>query len=175
MLLLSDGITRLDILPTKPAGWDVGDGTVELPLSAFADAVDTCGQINKPDYHLGAGPSATVADQPLCEKGEGNAFGASTFTGTLSVLRQYDETGHIDPLTDTVYAVIGEKGARAWYAERTGPSAKTPLAVGDEGWIYEAESDEPSVPQDRSGYSKETIPLSVKGRRRFKVVAPAGP
>lgn len=171
MLLLSDGRIRLDILLTAPAGWNTGDGVLSLPLTAFEDAIDTCGQINKPDYNLNAGSSSTVPDQPLCEEGEGNALGASTYVGSVTALRQMTPAGQVDPLTDTVYAAIGEKGARAWYVERTGPKAKVALAVGDEGWIYEAESDEPQAPSDRQGYIKNVVPLSVKGRRRFKISA----
>lgn len=171
MLTLADGRTRLDILLTAPAGWNTGDGVLELELTAFADAIDTCGQVNKPDYQLGANASTTVSDKPLCEEGEGNALGASSYVGNVTVLRQLDSAGQVDDATDTVYAAIGEKGVMAWYAERVGPKATVPLAVGDEGWIYQAESDEPSIPTDRAGYVKETIPLSVKKRRRFRIVA----
>lgn len=171
MLTLADGRTRLDILLTAPDGWNTGDGVLELPLTAFSDAIDTCGQVNKPDYSLGAGTSSTVPDKPLCEEGEGNALGASSYTGMVTVLRQLDSGGQVDTATDTVYAAIGEKGVRAWYVERVGPKATVPLAAGDTGWIYEAESDEPSIPTDRAGYVKETIPLSVKKRRRFKISA----
>lgn len=174
MLLLSDGRTRVDIGLTAPDGWATGDDPIELSLADtwVTDLIDTCGQINKPDYNLTAGASATVPDQPLCEEGEGNALGASTYTGSITVLRQFDSsTSQIDAATDTVYAAIGEKGVMAYYVERTGPKAKVALAVGDQGWIYQAESDEPQSPQDRAGYVKEIIPLSVKGRRRFTVVA----
>lgn len=172
MLLLSDGRTRVDISLTPPPGWATGDDPIQVSLAGWGeDLIDTCGQINKPDYSLGAGTSSTVPDQPLCEEGEGNALGASTFTGSVTVLRQMTQAGQVDTATDTVYTAIGEKGVMAYYVERQGPKAKTPLAVGDAGWIYQAESDEPSTPTDRAGYIKETIPLSVKGRRRFVVVA----
>ena len=175
MLLLSDGRTRLDILVTKPAGWDTGSGELELPLTAFAAAIDTCGQINKPDYNLTAGASSTVPDQPLCEEGAGTAFGASTYSGSVTVLRQLTQAGAIDPASDTVYTAIGEKGAEAWYVERIGPKAKESLKAGAEGWIYHAVSDEPQTPQDRQGYIKEVIPLAIRSRRRFKIVAGGTP
>lgn len=173
MLLLSDGRTRLDISLTAPAGWDTGDDPIEISLADTwtAALIDTCGQINKPDYNLTAGDSATVPDQPLCEEGEGNALGASTFTGSLTVLRQMQPDGQVLTADDTVYTAIGEKGVMAYYVERTGPKAKVELAVGDQGWIYQAESDEPKSPGDRAGYIKEVIRLAVKGRRRFTVVA----
>lgn len=171
MLLLSDGRTRLDILLTAPTGWNTSSGEITLSLADLEDAIDTCGQVNKPDYNLTAGASATVPDQPLCEEGEGNALGASTFVGSITVLRQLTTAGQVDATSDTVYAAIGEKGARAWYVERVGPKAKEPLAAGDEGWIYEAVSDEPQTPQDRAGFIKNVIPLSVVGRRRFKITA----
>lgn len=173
MLLLSDGRTRLDIGLTAPAGWDTGDDPIELSLADVwvTDLIDTCGQINKPDYNLTAGDSVSVPDQPLCEEGEGNALGASTYEGSVTVLRSMTTDGQVDVATDTVYTAIGEKGVMAWYVERIGPKAKVPLAIGDQGLIYQAESDEPKTPSERTGYIKEAIRLSVKGRRRFTVVA----
>lgn len=174
MLLLSDGRTRLDIGLEAPEGWNTDADVIELTVADLSTLIDTCGQINKPDYRLSATGSDTVPDQPLCEEGNATAFGASNFEGTITVLRQYDTDEQIDPAKDTVFAAIGEKGVEAYYYEREGKKAKAPYAVGDEGFIYKALSDEPQKPSDRAGYIKHTIPLGVQARRRFKIVAPSG-
>lgn len=174
MLTLADGRTRVDISLTEPEGYREGEGPLEIALADTADLIDTCGQINKPDYRLSATASDTVPDQPLCQEGNAVTFGATNFEGTITVLRQTDEDGRIDPLTDTVYTAVGEKGARAWYLERIGPKATVALAVGDAGWIYEAISDAPQEPSDRAGYVKNVIPLGVQSRRQFVIVENGG-
>jgi hypothetical protein len=171
MLTLADGRTRVDMTLTEPDGYDVGDGPLEVPIADVAALIDTCGQINKPDFRMSATASDTVPDQALCEEGNGTAFGASNFEGTMTVLRQTDADGNPDPLLDTVYVAVGEKGTTAWYFVRKGPKAKVPLAVGDTGWIWEWSSDEPQEPTDQAGYIKNTIPLAFKSRRRFEIVA----
>lgn len=171
MLKLADGRTRVDITLTEPPGYSIGDDVLELALAQLTDLIDTSEQINKPDYRLSATGSATVPDQPLEKEGNATTFGASNYEGSLTVLRHLLATGQIDPAKDTVFTAIGEKGVLAYYFERIGPKATVPLAVGDEGWIYEAISDDPQEPSDRNGYVKNLIKLGVQSRRRFKIVA----
>lgn len=172
MLTLANGKRRVDVTATMPTGFNVGTGVFNVTLAALgtlvAGAVD---QINKPDLNLSASDSDTVADAPLSASGNGVTFGASNYEGNITVLRSLTSGGQVDPTTDTLYAVIGEKGARAWYIDRIGPVATAALAVGDTGWIYEAVSDEPKTPQEVSGYVKEPIKLGVQTRRRFKITA----
>lgn len=173
MLTLADGHIRVDITLTAPTGYLVGDfdDPLEVTLANLGTLIDTCEQINKPDYRLSATGSDTVADQPLCREGNATSFGASNYEGTITILRQLDASGHIDPAKDTVYTAVGEKGARAFYIERKGPKATVPLAIGDAGWIYEAISDEPQEPTDRAGFIKNILPLGIQSRRRFVIVA----
>lgn len=175
MPTLADGRTRVDVTLTMPTGYDIGDPTepLEISLTDLTGLIDATCQINKPDYRLSATGSDTVPDQPLCRSGNAVSFGASNYEGTITVLRELDEAGLVDPAKDTLYTAIGEKGVLAYYIERIGPKATVPLAVGHEGWIYEAVSDEPQEPSDRAGYVKNVIPLGVQSRRRFKVVAGA--
>lgn len=171
MLTLADGRLRVDITLTEPPGYSVGDDVLELTLADLTDLIDTAQQINKPDFRLSATGSETVPDQPLEKEGNATTFGASAYEGNVTVLRQVLATGQIDPSKDTVFTAIGEKGALAYYLQRIGPKATVPLAVGDEGWIYEAISDSPQEPTDRNGYVKNPITLGVQSRRRFKIIA----
>lgn len=176
MLTLASGRRRVDVTVTEPEGYSDGDPDLPLEITVadlasivfVADAVD---QINKPDLNLSASDSDTVPDAPLSSSGNAVTFGASNYEGSITNLRELDADGHVDPLKDTLNAAIGTKGDRAWYFDRFGPKATIPLGAGDEGWIYEAVSDEPKDPSDVSGYIKNVIKLGVQSRRRFKIVA----
>ncbi|GAA1992917.1 hypothetical protein GCM10009718_33300 [Isoptericola halotolerans] len=173
MLTLADGRTRVDVTLTMPEGYDEGDFAepLELTLTDLTALIDATCQINKPDYRLSASASDTVPDQPLCRSGNATTFGNSNYEGTVTVLRELDETGHVDAAEDTLFTAIGEKGVMAYFVERIGPKATVALAEGDEGWIYEALTDEPQEPSDRSGYVKNIVPLGIQSRRRFAIVA----
>lgn len=171
MLTLADGRTRVDVTLTKPTGYDDGDGVFEVTIAELGTLIDASDQINKPDYNLSPTASDTVPDQPLSREGNATTFGASNFAGSITVLRSLDADGQVDAATDTLYTAIGEKGVLAYYIERVGPKSGVALAVGDTGFIYEAISDEPQVPQDRAGYVKNVIPLGVQSRRAFSIVA----
>ena len=175
MLTLASGRRRVDVTVTMPDGYDTGEGVFEVTLADLGTLIaNTIDQINKPDLNLSADDSDTVPDAPLSTIGNAVTFGASNYSGSITVLRSLVEaTGLPDPTTDTLYAAIGEKGARAWYIDRIGPLATVALATGHEGWIYEAISDEPKTPQEVSGYVKEVIKLGIQTRRRFKIVAGA--
>ncbi len=171
LLTLADGRTRVDCTLTEPEGYGVGDGELEIALADFGTfIVDATKQINKPDYRLSATGSDTVPDAPLDKEGNATTFSASNYEGTVTILRKLAATGLPDT-DDTLYTAVGVKGVRAWWVERIGKKGTVPLAVDDEGWIYEAISDEPQSPTDQAGYIKNVVPLGVQSRRRFKIVA----
>lgn len=172
MLTLASGKRRVDVTATMPTGFHTGSGVFSVSLSALGTLVaNSIDQINKPDLNLTATDSDTVGDAPLSAVGNGQALGASNFEGNVTVLRQLTSAGLVDATNDTLYAVIGEKGALAWYIDRIGPWATVPLAVGHTGFIYEAYSDEVKTPSEMSGYIKEPIKLLVQTRRRFLITA----
>jgi hypothetical protein len=169
MLTLADGRERVDVSLTEPAGFSEGEGVLVIPTSALSNLINATPHINKPDLRLSATASDTVPDQPLHLSGNATTYGASNYEGSVTVLRQTDASGRIDSEEDELYAAIGEKGVRAWYFYRKGPVATVALATGDEGYIYEAISDEPQEPTDRAGYIKSVISLGIQGRRAFRI------
>lgn len=173
MLTLADGRRRIDITLTEPDGFSEGDGPLELTLADLGTLIAASPQLNKPDFNLTASGSDTVPDQPLDDEGNAKTWGASNYDGSATVLRSLLANGQIDPATDTLFAAIGAKGVRSWWVERIGPKAKVALDTADEGWIYEVISDEPQTPSEVSGYVKNTIPLGVQTRRRYKIIAGA--
>jgi len=173
MLTLADGRDRIVTVLTKPSGWDNGDDVLTVPLNTLTGtgAIVTSDYVSKSDSRLSATGSKTVEDSPLGHEGSAVVFGASQFEGQYSVFRYFDEDGKIDPNEDKLYAAVGTKGSRHWHFHRIGKKGTAPFVAGDEGWCYEAISDEPQNPSNRDSYIKETVPLGIQKRRKFKVTA----
>ena len=170
MLTLADGRNRVEYSLTMPAGYNIGDGPLTIQAADFTNLTD---DLNRAAFRMSAVGSDTVPDAPLSFAGNATTFGASNLEGSLEILRQLDADGKPDPATDTAFAAFGTKGVRAWFAHRVGRRGTVPLEEGDEGWLYEAVTDEPQEPTEYAGYVKNPVPLGMQSRRRFVVGAPA--
>ena len=166
MLTLADGRNRVEYSLTMPAGYNVGEGPLTISASDFTNLTE---DINRPTFRLSATGSDTVADAPLSFAGNAVTFGAGNLEGSIELLRQLDADGKPDPAKDTAFAALGAKGVRVWFAHRVGRKGTVPLEAGDEGWLYEAVTDEPQEPTEMAGYVKNLIPLGMQSRRRFVV------
>lgn len=153
---IADGRILLTALTVKPK--DPGKPTV----AELKAGKKISGRILKSDYALGAGGSQTITETELCNRGEGQAFGLSTYSGNLSVFRYFDDMGKAAVADDFAWEMMKEKGTQIWLAEREGPVESKEWEDGDEVSIYEVTTDDPQKPQDRfAGYIKRTIPLAV--------------
>lgn len=153
---IADGRILLTLLTVKPAKPDAP--TVQ---ELKAGKKISC-RIMKSDYQLGAAGSNTITETELCNRGEGQAFGLSTYSGSLSVFRYLDDAGVASQEDDFAWEALKEKGTQVWLVEREGPLESKEWAAGDEVSVYEVTTDDPQKPQDRfAGYIKRVIPLAV--------------
>ncbi|MGJ9505387.1 phage tail tube protein [Actinotignum schaalii] len=118
--------------------------------------------ILKSDYQLGATSQATVSETEICNPGEGNAPGAISYEGTITIPRYLDENGLPDAEADFAYELFRTPGTTLYLVEREGPLESAAVAQGQEYDCYEVVTMAPRKPSDRfSGYQKRTVPLSI--------------
>ena len=154
---LADQKIRLTFLTVKPA--DPRSPTV----AELTAGVDLSCSIMKSDFQLGATGDETISEATLCEPGQGNDMGATTFAGTMTVFRMLDDSGKAVLEEDVAYAALKAKGTKGWIVEREGPQYDVPWTAGDEVEVYEVTTGSVQKPSDRSaGYIKRTIPLGVQ-------------
>lgn len=166
---IADGRIRLTALTEAPAN------PAAPTLEELQAGKELSSRILKSDYSLGASGSQTITEVELCKRGEGQAFGLSAYSGTITVFRYLDGAGKAEVSEDYAWEIFKEKGSRAWLVEREGPEASAEWAEGDEISVYEVTSDDPQKPSDRfSGYIKRTIPLAVAAAYENVKVPAAG-
>ena len=165
---LADGRILLTALTTPPA--DINKITI---TELNAGKKISC-RILKSDYALGPSGSQTVPETELCKKGQGQAFGQSAYTGTITVFRYLDSEGIPETTDDEAFTLMREKGTELVLVEREGPDESKAWAASDEYCAYQVTTDDPQPPSDRtSGYIKRTIPLAVSNAALYKKVAAA--
>lgn len=175
MKLTASGRERLTFTQTAPAGFDGDDdGT---PLSVQLTTLTGAGAIVASDYtsesgtYLGATDSDTAKDTILGPGANIEAYGARNYTGKVSVLREYDADGSVDADKDVLFAAIGERDVQGYWWQRVGKRGTAPWAAGDVGIVYHATTDVPKQPEDRNGFLKSDIKLSILKARNFVLAA----
>ena len=162
---LADGRILLTALTTPPA--DINAITV----TELAAGKKVSCRIMKSDYSLGPSGSETVTEQEMCKKGQGQAFGQSAYSGSLSIFRYLDDEGVAVVEDDYAFDMFKEKGVEITLVEREGPDEAQAWAAGDEYCAYEVSPDDLQPPSDRfSGYIKRTVPLAVSNAALYKKV-----
>lgn len=166
---IADGHILLTALTTKPA--DPRNPTV---AELTAGQKISC-HILKSDYQLGATGQATVSEIEMCKTGEGQAPGAISRAGVLTIPRYLDpETGKPDAEADFVYEMFKTPGTTLYLYEREGPVESQEWAAGDVADYYEVGTLVPIKPSDRfTGYQKRTVNLAVADGIEGVVVAGA--
>ena len=141
-------------------------------LGAFVDG--SCA-IASSDSRISAAASATFSDPAVCDEIAVQVLGQSNYEGTVAAFRFWTEDGASDAgsdleVADNVYQMLKEKGTVLYIAIReTNKSSRDPVESGDEGDLYEVETDNPQRPSSREGYQKRIIPLSIRNHWRFTV------
>lgn len=154
--MIADGRIALWALTEKPAD-----------LKAVTVAEITAGkkiscQILKSDYQLGASGDSTITETALCVKGEGQALGATQYTGQVTVFRELDLEGKPVTEEDFAWDLFKERGTTLWLVEREGPLEDAEVAAGQEYSVYEVQTGTPQKPSNRTeGYIKRTVVLAV--------------
>lgn len=128
--------------------------------------------IMKSDYQLGASGDNMISEGALCEPGEGQALGSTTYSGNITVFRYYDEKGVPNPEEDWLFDMVREKGTTLYLVEREGPVETTAPSAGQEVSAYEVQTGTPQKPSNRTeGYIKRTISLAVLSAAENKAIA----
>ena len=154
---LADGKITLWGLTTEPANLK------NLKATDLASATKLSCSIMKSDYALGPTGSSTVNEVEMCVLGEGNAFGPSAASGSLTVFWYLNEDGTMTAADNAVWDLLKAKGTELILVEREGVVESTAAAAKQLVSIYRVTTDSPQPPSDRfSGYSKRTIPLAVQ-------------
>lgn len=167
MKTLADGRILLVALQTKPAN-------LKAPTVAeLAAGKKISCRVMKSDYALGAESDSQITEQEMCKKGEGNAPGPTSYAGSLTVFRYFDDAGKAVVADDFAWDLLKEKGTELVLVEREGPLESKPFEEGDEVSLYEVITNTPTKPSDRfAGYTKRTVTLSVSdAAENVKVVA----
>lgn len=154
---IADGRIALWALTEKPK--DLG----ALTTAELGEGKKISCAILKSDYQLGATGDNTITETALCMPGEGQALGAATYSGTVTVFRELDPaTGLADQTEDWAWDLFKERGTTLWLVEREGPLETAAPAEGQEYSIYEVQTGTPQKPSNRTeGYIKRTITLAV--------------
>ena len=167
--MLADGRLRLRLLSEKPA-----DPRAVTAAEANAGEKLEC-RILKSDYRLSPTASDTVPDTLLCAEGNAVTFGASNYEGSITPVRMLDEDGLADPDNDVAWDAAKKKGPKLWLLESEGRAHEEDFETGDEYSLYEADTDNPQAPTDRTGWIKRTVPLGVQNAwLDHKIVAAGG-
>lgn len=155
-LSLADGKIALYALQKKPKNIKAPTVT-EITGGTRIDCF-----INKSDYKLGATGSSTINETALCKKGEGKAFGPTTYEGSVTPFWYVDTAGKPVSEEMTTWDLLKTKGTTLWLVEREGPEADAAVTEGDIVSVYEVVTDEPQPPSSRTeGYMKRIVPLAV--------------
>lgn len=163
----ADNSEKVTVLQTEPAD------LAALTLTELTAGVEIQDYVLKSDFRLSPTASTTHNDTPLGAKGTWVNFAESNAEGTVTVIRDLDETGR--PVVDgdgaAVFDLFKTKGTHMWVVIRKGPTPDTAWAAGDEYSVYEVTTDEPQEPTDRAGWQKVVVPLGVREFVRFATVA----
>ena len=163
---LADGRILLTALTTKPA--DINAITV---AEMEAGQKISC-RIMKSDYQLGATGDSTLPETELCVVGEGQALGATSYGGNITVFRYLDSEGIADVEDDFAWDLVKEKGTELVLVEREGPLESAAVAAGQEYSAYVVQTGTPQKPSNRTeGYIKRTVQLAVLQAAENKVFA----
>ncbi|MBM9432338.1 phage tail tube protein [Flaviflexus equikiangi] len=154
---IADERIRLDVLQVA--------GEVDLrnlKVTDLAGAVKVSCHILKQDYALGATGQATVAEIEMCKPGEGQAPGAITYAGSVTIPRYLTDAGIPDAEADFAYELFRTPGTQLVLVEREGPLESAAWATGQEYSAYEVTTLAPIPPSDRfAGYIKRQVPLAI--------------
>jgi hypothetical protein len=166
---MADGRRHVTVTLEAPEGFHTGEGVINVSLASLnASAIPNAqGQVQFSDFAMGPSGSDTITEKPLGVKGNVIAYGASNFEANVTVVRSMTD-GEFDA-DDTLYPAIGEKGVISYWFTRTGRLATIPMAIGDNGWVYEIISDEPQEQPDEADYVKNPIQMGVRARRRYVI------
>lgn len=164
---LADGRIALWALTTKPA--DLNAVTV---AELEAGEKISC-RILKSDYQLGATGDNTISETELCQLGEGQALGSTTYGGSITVFRYLDpETGLPEADEDFAWDLFKERGTTLYLVEREGPLENAAPTSGQEYSAYEVQTGTPQKPSNRTeGYIKRTVTLAVSRAAENKAIA----
>ena len=162
---LADGRILLTALKTKPKN------LAALTVEELKAGTKISCRILKSDFQLGPTGSATVEETELCKKGQGQAFGESAATGSVTPFRYLDETGKPDAENDVAFDLLKEKGTELVLVRRDGPVESKEWEAGDEYSAFEVTTDDPQYPTETAGYIKRIVPLAVGAFELDKKVA----
>lgn len=152
---LADGRILLTALKTAPK--DINAITVE-ELKA---GIKLSCRILKSDFELGPTGSATITETELCKTGEGQAFGLSSASGSVTPFRYFDEAGKPETEEDAAFELLKEKGTTLVLVRRDGPVESKAWEADDIYSAFEVTTDDPQFPTDTGGYIKRKVPLAV--------------
>lgn len=155
---LFEGNIRVDALATAPA-----DAEAISVASDLTGAVALSKAIMRAGFRLSPSGSDTLNEATLEDAGNAVDYGSSNFDASMTLFRYLDASGKSDATQDIAYELFTGKGIFLWLVKRVGPSAKTPLAVGDVVDLYPVVTDDPQDPTDLTGYVKFVQPLGVQG------------
>ena len=122
------------------------------------------------EYRLSPSGSDTVNQSELCSGVNAVTYGRSNYDATITVFRYLTGLGAADGQNDVAWDFFKEKGTTLHLVEREGPEHSESGADGQEYSYFEVVTDDPQVPQDRSGFTRRTIPLGVQNAALNKYI-----
>lgn len=169
VLTLAAGRTRTDVSVTPPAGFESGEGDLEVSLAQIStDLIFAGDAIEMATFKMGAAESESIDVTPLASANKVMLQGLDQFEANVVVYRSVtDDEPDAD---DAVYALLGAKGVVSYWFVREVKRAKVPLADGDTGWVYKCRSDNPIAGESNTALTAR-IPLTVITRRPFTITA----
>jgi len=173
-MTLADGRRYVGVTLNKPAGYDTGEGVLNISLATLGGnnsgfLADAYRHIWFPDWKLGPTGSDKKDAKTLGTRGKAQIFTESNFDGNLTIVRQM--TDGVPNADDKLFLLVAEKGIISYWLTRNGKFATVPLALGDKGYIYECMSDDPKEQEDEADVMKNNVPIVVLSRREYVIVA----
>lgn len=160
----ADGRTRVTFLKKEPKDPNA------ITVAELKAGIELSGQILKSDFELGPTGSNTISETELCTIGEGQAFGLSTGSGSITFFRLLDAAGKPASSEETAWEALKVKGTEGWLVRRDGPLASVDWTVGDEYSAFRVSTDDPQY-VGLEGYIKRKIPLAISDMRLDKQVS----
>ena len=131
--------------------------------------------VMKSDYKLGSKGSTSVEEPVLGAQGKGTVPGPAEYEGQMSVYWYFDDNGQYATSDDNkAWELLSQTGREFDIYEREGKLPTAPFAAGDRVDWYHIAPGQPQKPDDRTTYTKRTIPLFISDALENSIVLGGG-